>query len=86
MMAPPSALPEWTLVDFIHRGSWWTNRGKLHHGRICHSLIEVARNISIEPLPVHSSHDVFDQWLRLIFGQRYVRNPARVNGRLTITL
>ncbi|KAF9052411.1 general substrate transporter [Hymenopellis radicata] len=23
----PRSLPEWTIVDFIHRGPWWTNRG-----------------------------------------------------------
>jgi hypothetical protein len=23
------AVPEWTIVDFIHRGPWWTNRGEL---------------------------------------------------------
>ncbi|VDB84795.1 unnamed protein product [Peniophora sp. CBMAI 1063] len=27
-MAPTTA-PEWTIVDFIHRGYWWTNKGIL---------------------------------------------------------
>ncbi|THV07426.1 hypothetical protein K435DRAFT_333548 [Dendrothele bispora CBS 962.96] len=25
----PTRVPEWTIVDFIHRGPWWTNRGIL---------------------------------------------------------
>ncbi|KXN84749.1 Lactose permease [Leucoagaricus sp. SymC.cos] len=25
----PRTVPEWTIVDFIHRGPWWTNRGIL---------------------------------------------------------
>ncbi|KAJ7601775.1 general substrate transporter [Mycena polygramma] len=25
----PRPLPDWTVVDFIHRGPWWTNRGIL---------------------------------------------------------
>ncbi|KAL1741008.1 hypothetical protein HDZ31DRAFT_67357 [Schizophyllum fasciatum] len=25
----PARIPEWTIVDFIHRGHWWTNRGIL---------------------------------------------------------
>ncbi|KAL0955091.1 hypothetical protein HGRIS_004008 [Hohenbuehelia grisea] len=25
----PRTLPEWTIVDFIHRGPWWHNRGIL---------------------------------------------------------
>lgn len=23
----PRNVPEWTIVDFIHRGAWWRNRG-----------------------------------------------------------
>ncbi|KAJ6576457.1 general substrate transporter [Mycena vulgaris] len=26
---PPRSLPDWTVVDFIHTGPWWTNRGIL---------------------------------------------------------
>ncbi|KAJ7707692.1 general substrate transporter [Mycena rosella] len=26
---PPRTVPDWTIVDFIHRGPWWTNRGIL---------------------------------------------------------
>ncbi|KAJ7494748.1 general substrate transporter [Mycena galericulata] len=25
----PRPVPDWTIVDFIHRGPWWTNRGIL---------------------------------------------------------
>ncbi|EKM78879.1 hypothetical protein AGABI1DRAFT_75451 [Agaricus bisporus var. burnettii JB137-S8] len=25
----PGTVPEWTIIDFIHRGPWWTNRGIL---------------------------------------------------------
>lgn len=28
-MPTPRPVPEWTIVDFIHRGPWWTNRGIL---------------------------------------------------------
>ncbi|KAI5826868.1 hypothetical protein K523DRAFT_322607 [Schizophyllum commune Tattone D] len=28
-MAPSRPIPEWTIVDFIHRGYWWKNRGIL---------------------------------------------------------
>ncbi|TFK40369.1 general substrate transporter [Crucibulum laeve] len=28
-MAPRTTVPEWTIVDFIHRGPWWRNRGIL---------------------------------------------------------
>lgn len=69
-MAPRTTVPEWTIVDFIHRGPWWTNRGEsLPMG--ANSMVKVVslrRDFDSQYHACPSAVDIGGQWVGFISG------------------
>ena len=67
-------MPEWTIVDFIHRGPWWTNRGSFLFPSVhcCMRIQTTDRHTASQHLPRITFVDCPDQRLRLILSQRCV--------------
>jgi len=70
-------LTEWTIVDYLHKGPWWKNRGE-HVTCPCLSLSEISQTATLYPqrhfgtqhlsgvADDHGDHE----WFRLFPGQR----------------
>lgn len=78
-MAPP----EWTIVDFIHTGPWWRNRGEFRSRLVLFSCLEFGdrvRDPYLEPLAYPPAHVVCRERSQLVLGQWYV-SKSRVSPR-----